>query len=382
MKIVFYGLTITSSWGNGHATTYRALIQALAAQGHVIDFVEKDVDWYRNNRDLPEPPFCQVHFYKDWNEHGRALINLSSDADAVVIGSYFPDAKRATLELLSAGFGPLLFYDIDTPITLAQLRSGTDPDYLNRQMLPHYAAYLSFTGGPALQQLEHDFGVQRAVPFYCSVNPDTYRPIPAREQYRCALSYLGTYAADRQPKLMQLLNGTAALLPNAGFLVAGPQYPQEVQWQPNVRRMIHVHPPDHPAFYSSSRFTLNLTRHDMVVAGFSPSVRLFEASACGAAILSDDWSGLQEFLTPGSEILLPADEYEVADILTNLGEQERMMLGCRARERILAHHTATHRAQQFEQVVEACHQPADSSSSSSSEFTQQSGLVEASSSKL
>ena len=354
MKIVLYGLTITSSWGNGHATTYRSLCKALAARGHQITFVEKDVEWYRSNRDLPRPPFCTVRLYEDWTTEAKQLIELSRDADAVVIGSYFPDAIAATEALHTAGFGPILFYDIDTPITLAALRKAGHTAYLNASAIPHYAAYLSFTGGPALGELQTRFGSPQAVAFYCSVDPDLYRPTPPRPAFTCALSYLGTYAADRQPKLMSLLNGTAQQTPHERFIVAGPQYPNGVPWSDNVERIIHLSPPEHPAFYSSSRFTLNLTRDDMVAAGYSPSVRLFEASACGAAILSDPWPGLERFLTPGSEILLPQDASQVTAILRDLSDAERVSIGQRARDRILAQHTAAHRAQQFEDIVATC----------------------------
>ena len=353
MKLVIFGLSITSSWGNGHATTYRSLCRALARRGHSIHFVEKDVEWYRNHRDLPQPDFCTVHLYDQWEP--SPWLALAADADAIVIGSYFPDAVSATNALLHAGKGPLLFYDIDTPITLAQLRSQGKADYLEAALVPCYDAYLSFTGGPALQVLEEEFGSPRAVGFYCSVDPEVYRPSPANEHYRCDLSYLGTYASDRQGKLMQLLNGAAEQMPQADFLVAGPQYPAEIAWQPNVKTIDHVAPPQHPAFYSSARFTLNLTRSDMVIAGFSPSVRLFEASACGATILSDDWAGLDHFLTPGKEILLPRDAYEVTAILRDMPEAEVKALGRAAQERILAEHTSEHRAIEFESILSSCH---------------------------
>ncbi|HEX5236783.1 MAG TPA: glycosyltransferase [Silvibacterium sp.] len=355
MKIVIYGLTITSSWGNGHATTYRSLAKALALQGHHIHFIEKDVEWYRSNRDLPQPDFCTVHLYDDWHASSLSLLRVAADAEAIVIGSYFPDAIAATTALLEAGRGPLLFYDIDTPITMTHLRTHGRSEYLDRALIPHYATYLTFTGGPVLRELEDRFGSPRAIPFYCSVDPDLYKPTRALDKYRCDLSYLGTYAKDRQPKLMRLLNSAAALLPDRAFLVAGPQYPPETSWRPNVRRIIHISPSGHPTFYSSSRFTLNLTRDDMVAAGYSPSVRLFEASACGAAILSDAWPGLEDFLQPGEEILLPADEHEVADILQNLPDEDRLRLGQRARDRILSQHTAAHRATQFEDVVAQCY---------------------------
>ena len=353
MKIVVFGLTITSSWGNGHATTYRSLLKALARRGHTIVFVERDVEWYRSNRDLPQPDFCSVRLYDRWAEHADALLALSVDSDVIVIGSYFPDATAATHALAERVRCPILFYDIDTPITLNSLRTHQGTAYLRAQDIPAYAAYLSFSGGPALQELEQRFSARRAVAFYCSVDPDLYHPTHTRADFACDLSYLGTYAPDRQPKLMQLLNEPAALLPSRRFLVAGPQYPEATLWQPNVSRIVHIPPPDHPAFYSSSRFTLNLTRSDMVAAGYSPSVRLFEASACGATILSDSWPGLPDFLTPGEEVLLPENATEVAQIVQHLSEEERLCIGRRARERILAAHTAAHRAVQFEQIVAA-----------------------------
>ena len=352
MKIVVFGLTVTSSWGNGHATTYRSLLKALARRGHRITFIEKDVEWYRSNRDLPKPDFCLVRLYESWKRESNALLAASSDADVIIVGSYFPDAIAATEALLGGARCPILFYDIDTPITLHQLRMCGSTDYVTAALIPHYAAYLSFTGGPALRELEEVFGAQRAIAFYCSVDPELYQPVTPRAEFACDMSYLGTYAADRQPKLMRLLDEAAALLPQQDFLVAGPQYPDhEISWQTNVRRLVHVPPRDHPAFYCSSRFTLNVTRDDMVAAGYSPSVRLFEASACGAAILSDNWPGLAEFLTPGEEILLPRDAFEVSRILREIDDGERERMGARARARVLDAHSSEHRAMQFEEIV-------------------------------
>lgn len=351
MKIVIYGLAITSSWGNGHATTYRSLCKALARRGHQIHFIEKNVEWFRDNRDMPHPEFCKVHLYTDWAESERALIRLSKDADAIVVGSYFPDALATTDALQSAGYGPMLFYDIDTPITIAKLRSEGRAGYITAEQIPQFAAYLSFTGGPVLREIEERFGSPCAVPFYCSVDPELYRPKPVVREFECALSYLGTHAKDRQPKLMKLLNETAEQMPESRFIVAGAQYPKDTEWPKNVERIIHLSPPDHPSFYSSSKFTLNLTRDEMVAAGYSPSVRLFEASACGAAIVSDYWKGLEHFLTPNKEVLLPKDAYEVAQIIRTMSDAERTRMGLNARERILSEHTATHRAIEFEQIV-------------------------------
>jgi spore maturation protein CgeB len=354
MKIVIFGLAITSSWGNGHATTYRSLCKALARRGHRIEFVEKDREWYRGNRDMPHPDFCAVHLYDDWESNRRRLLELTRDAEAVVIGSYFSDAIVLTRELLDLGRGPLIFYDIDTPITIARLRSQGATEYLDAELIPFYSAYLSFAGGPLLSEIEKRFGSPEAVPFYCSVDPDLHRPTAVSKRYRCDLSYLGTYAADRQPALMRMLNEPAGQMPGSKFIVAGSMYPKTISWKKNVKRIIHLSPSEHPSFYCSSRFTLNLTRDDMVASGYAPSVRLFEAAACGAAILSDWWEGLDRFLTPQRELLLVRDSRDVTDILRSTTDAERERMGQAARDRILASHTSRHRAMQFEEIVVRC----------------------------
>ncbi len=353
MKIVILGLSITSSWGNGHATTFRALCRELYRRGHRIFFVEKDVEWYRSNRDLPEPHYVDLHLYTDWAGSGEAVVRrVTQDADAVVIGSYFPDAIAATGLLKQECKAPLLFYDIDTPITLAALRLHGQCEYLRAQDIPLYAAYLSFTGGPVLQEIETRFGSPLAVPFYCSVDPDLYHRTPVRDVFACALSYLGTYAADRQPKLMELLNAPATALPHERFLVAGPTYPADTPWSSNVVTHPHLPPADHPALYSSSRFVLNLTRADMVAAGYSPSVRLFEASACAAPIVSDAWPGIEGFFTPGDEIVIASTAEQIRGVLTGMSEAEARRMGEAAQARTLAAYTSARRAVEFEQVLE------------------------------
>lgn len=351
MRVVFLGLTITSSWGNGHATTYRSLCQALAERGHEIVFVEKDVSWYRGSRDLPDPAFCSLVLYEDWRAVKGDVLQLARQADMVVIGSYFPDAIAAASLLFDADVAPVLFYDIDTPVTVAALRAEGRAEYIEAAQIQHYRAYMSFTGGPMLRELEERFGSPFATPLYCSVDPASHQRTAADPEFRCDLSYLGTYAADRQAKLTALFCDASELLPRARFVLAGPMYPETISWPDNVWRFPHVPPPRHPAFYSSSRFTLNLTRQDMVAAGWSPSVRLFEAAACGAAIMSDTWPGLEEFFTPGEEILLPATAGEVAAILTTMPEEHAREIGAAARRRVLATHTSAHRAEEFEQIA-------------------------------
>jgi spore maturation protein CgeB len=350
MTIVVVGLTITSSWGNGHATTYRALVRALAARGHDVLFLERDVPWYAGHRDLPKPPYCGVALYGGTGDLESDHAADIAAADVVVVGSYVPDGITACDVVLRRARGCVAFYDIDTPVTLARLRERDRTDYIHRRQIPQFDLYLSFTGGPTLETLEREFGARLARELYCSVDPHAYRPIPGVPRRR-DLSYLGTYSCDRQPALEGLLLDAARAWPEGRFAVAGPQYPESVGWPSNVEHLDHVAPGDHPRFYATSRFTLNVTRRDMIAAGYAPSVRLFEAAACGTPIISDRWRGLATIFEPHREILLADDTADVLSYVREIPESERRAIGNRARARVLMAHTSAHRACEFEQHV-------------------------------
>jgi spore maturation protein CgeB len=345
LNIVFLGLSITSSWGNGHATTYRGLVRELVRRGHRVLFLERDVPWYASNRDMPRPPFGRTELYSSLEDLKARFTRDVRLADLVVVGSYVPQGVEVGRWVQKTATGVTAFYDIDTPVTLAKL-ARKDYEYLSPELIPGYRLYLSFTGGPLLERIERELGSPEALPLYCSVDPELYAPEPLEPRWD--LGYLGTYSPDRQPVLDTLMLEPARRWKAGRFVVAGPQYPETVVWPANVQRVEHLPPPAHPGFYNSQRFTLNVTRADMVRAGYSPSVRLFEAAACATPIISDVWAGLDTLFTPGEEILLSHSAEETLAWLRELSDKERRALGERARARVLAEHTAAHRAQSLE----------------------------------
>ncbi len=346
MNIVVLGLSLSSSWGNGHAVTYRALLKAFTVRGHQVLFLERETPWYAAHRDLPSPDYCRLEFYRDVLDLERFADQVAA-ADAVIVGSYTPQGVQVGRWAMGLANGPVAFYDIDTPVTLADLERG-EASYIAPDQIADYDVYFSFTGGPTLERLERDYGSPAARALYCSADPDVYRPLET--QKRWDLSYLGTYSDDRQPALERLLLEPARRAPYLKFVVAGPQYPDDIDWPANVERLEHVPPAEHPAFYAASRFTLNITRADMIAAGYSPSIRLFEAAACGAPIISDVWDGLDTLFTPDEEIVLARQSEDVLTALT-MDEPARLRLAAAGRTRVLNGHTAADRADTLEREL-------------------------------
>ncbi len=345
LDVVVMGLSITSSWGNGHAVTYRGLVRELTARGHRVTFLERDLPWYADNRDLPRPPWGRTEIYRSLPELKDRFTPALRGADVVILGSYVPDAIEVARWVFAEAKGRTAFYDIDTPVTLARLEADAC-EYLTRDLVPRFDVYLSFTGGPTLRRIEREFGARRAVPLHCAVDADHYRPETREPLWD--LGYIGTYSSDRQPALERLLLEPARRWGEGRFVVAGPQYPRDLRWPSNVARMEHVAPSQHVSFYNAQRFALNVTRADMVRAGWSPSVRLFESAACGTPVVSDVWEGIDAFFEPGREILLAESTEEALELVRGMPEAERRRIAEAARARVLREHTAAHRVRELE----------------------------------
>ena len=346
MKLVIFGLSITSSWGNGHASTYRSLVRELAKLGHRVTFFELATPWFAAHRDIPNPPYCRTILYSSLDQCFGYYGGEIGSADWVMVGSYVPEGIKIGERVTRRGSAPAVFYDIDTPVTLAKLVAGKC-SYLRPNLVPRYRLYLSYSGGPVLGEIKYRFGAPEARPLYCCVDPELHYPA-ADPTKAWDLGFMGTYSQDRQPSLDRLLCTPAQSWQKGRFVVAGSQYPDTIPWPLNTKRIEHLPPERHRDFYGAQRFTLNLTRSEMIKTGYAPSVRLFEAAACGVPIISDRWKGIEEFLVPGAEILIAEDASAVLRYLREFPEAERLELGERARAKVLASHSAAHRAKELE----------------------------------
>ncbi|TNC74775.1 CgeB family protein [Rubellimicrobium roseum] len=344
MKLVVFGLAVSSSWGNGHATLWRGLIRALTRLGHEVVFFERDVPWYADTRDLQELPLAaELVLYADWTlvlPRARAEV---AGADAVMVTSFCPDGPAASRLAWDEARGTTAFYDMDTPVTLRRLESGEAVDFLPPEGLGPFDLVLSYTGGVALDLLRTRLGARRVAALYGHVDPDVHRPATPDPTFRGDLSYLGTYASDRQAALERLFVDVARARPGQRFVLAGAAYPRDFPWTDNIFFVKHLPPAQHSAFFASSRLTLNVTREAMASMGWCPSGRLFEAAACGVPLLSDTWAGLGDFFAPGTEILTARTTAEAIAAL-DLTDAELQRVSRAARERVLAQHTSAARA--------------------------------------
>lgn len=353
MNIVVFGLSVSSSWGNGHATLWRGLVAALTEAGHHVTFFERDVPWYAGHRDLARlPEAARLVLYSDWAAALPEAQAALAAADAAVVTSYCPDGRAACALVLDSRVPCRCFYDLDTPVTLARLGAGEHVDYMPTEGLGAFDLVLSYAGGAALAALRDRLGAVRVAPLYGSVDPARYRAVAPAPQYRADLSYIGTYAEDRQTALERLLIAPARLRPRQRFLIAGAMYPASFPWADNIFFVRHLPPDEHAAFYSSSRLTLNVTRAAMARMGHCPSGRLFEAAACGVPVLSDWWPGLDAFFTPGAEILIARTTSDSLGAL-DLPQATLAAIGRRARDRALGEHSAARRAAELVALLES-----------------------------
>ena len=356
VKLVIFGLTVSSSWGNGHATLWRGLCRSLERVGHDVVFFERDVPFYRHARDLTEPAWGELKLFEHWDDILPAVREHLADADVAIVTSYCPDALAAADAIAEAAVPLRVFYDLDTPVTLERVRTGETIDYIGPHGLADYDLVLSYTGGPALGELQTLLGARKVAPLYGFVNPEAHFPVAPDPAWSADLSYLGTFAEDRQATLEELFIEPARRLPDRRFFIGGAQYPPNFPWTKNVFFVRHVPPSRHPAFFCSSRLTLNVTRRAMRASGHCPSGRLFEAAACGVPILSDTWEGLDRFFTTGTEILV-ANNADEAITALQLTDHELRRIAHQARERVLAEHTSAHRVEELERLlIETHHQ--------------------------
>jgi len=353
MKIAFYGSSLLSSYWNGAATYYRGLLRALSIHGHDITFYEPDVYGRQQRRDIEPPEWCKVVVYDGTIEALKRVAAEAGSADIVIKASGVGFEDDLLLNEVVAHSHPKalrIFWDVDAPATLAELRAS--PDHPLRHALKTLDLVLTYGGGKPVIDAYQALGAKECVPIYNALDPHTHHPVPVEERFKTDLSFLGNRLPDREARVDEFFLKAAHALPERSFMLGGAGW-DDKPFSPNLTYIGHVPTKDHNAFNVSARAVLNISRDSMAQNGFSPATRVFEATGAGACLITDHWEGIDYFFKPGEEILVARDGQDVADLVHDLTAEKAAAIGKRALSRALADHTYEQRAHTADALFKA-----------------------------
>lgn len=351
-RIAFYGSSLVSSYWNGAATYYRGLLRALAAHGYAITFYEPDAYDRQKHRDIDAPDWATSVVYPATEDGLRRVLGEARDADVVVKASgvgVFDAELMDGIFKQSAPQALKIFWDVDAPATLAEMRDA--PDHPVRRALPVLDAVLTYGGGPPVVSAYEALGARRCVPVYNGLDPSTHFPQQADPRFKGDLGFLGNRLPDREARVEEFFLKPAAALPEKRFVLGGSGWDTRALPQ-NVERLGHVYTSEHNAFNRSSLAVLNIARDSMAETGYSPATRVFEAAGAGACLITDAWVGIEQFFAPGEEILVARDGGDVAAILKELTPARAEAIGLKALDRALNEHTYASRARQVDRIIQ------------------------------
>lgn len=353
-SIAFFGSSLVSAYWNGAATYYRGLLKALAARGHRITFYEPDAFDRQRHRDLPDPPWARVVVYPATDAAVAHAVESARGADVIVKASgvgVYDDFLASAIPDARASHGIAIYWDVDAPATLdrAATPGGAEFGGIARR----YDLVLTYGGGDPVVHAYNALGVERCIPIYNGLDPETHRPAPADARFAGDLAFLGNRLPDREARVDEFFLRPAQRLAHRSFVLGGSGWADRTL-PDNVRAVGHVYTADHNAFNCTPTAVLNISRESMARYGFSPATRVFEAAGAGACIITDEWDGIETFLEPDREILVAADGDGVVDHVGSLDARRARAIGEAARRRVLAEHTYAERARLVERVLDGC----------------------------
>ncbi|MGE5419940.1 MAG: glycosyltransferase [Chloroflexota bacterium] len=342
--IAFYGSSLVSAYWNGAATYYRGIIKYLHRLGYDVTFYEPDAFSRQEHRDIPDPDWAKVVVYSNNRSALDEVLEAGSKADILVkasgVGVFDDILERAVLEMRKP-YQKVIYWDVDAPATLDAVIENDDAPF--RKLISQYDYILTYGGGDPVVNAYKSLGARECISVYNAVDPETHFPVPAEERFSCDLSFLGNKLPDREERVKDFFFRVASRLPYKKFLLGGNGW-GDIDFPANVSNVNHVFSKDHNAFNSSSAFVLNISRQSMADYGFSPATRVFEAAAAGACVITDYWDGIDEFFSPGKEILVARNSNEVEYFISDICREEAAEIGYAALKRVLQYHTYEKRA--------------------------------------
>jgi len=348
VRITFFGSSITSAYWNGAATYYRGVCRALHRLGHQPIFVEQDIYDRQQHRDLiDDPDYAEVVICRNLADLDRE-VSRASASDLVVkcsgLGRHDDYLDRAVLDARTST-NRVVYWDVDAPFTLDQAFS--DASWYFRALVPRYDAVLTYGGGPRVAQGYAALGARRVELVYNALDPEVHHRVQPEPEYRCDLLFVGNRLPDRESRVREFFLGVAENCPEYRFLLGGEGW-GDLPLPANVRYLGHVATAYHNSLNCSARLVLNVNRQAMADYGFSPPTRVFEAVGAGACLVTDCWDGIEQFLTPGREVLVASTPEEVVSYLRDVSPEHAAAIGEHALSRILRDHTYDRRGEQLQ----------------------------------
>ncbi|CAN5654861.1 glycosyltransferase [soil metagenome] len=352
MRLTFFGSSLVSSYWNGAATYYRGLLRALAGRGHRITFCEPDAYGRQQNRDLAEDPeYARVVVYRSEAERDALIETAFAESDWVVkcsgVGVWDAELEMAIAER-SGGEVQTSFWDVDAPATLARI--AADPADPFHTCIPRYDHIFTYGGGPPVVTAYEGRGARVCTPVYNGLDPEEHRPLERNAEPEWDLLFMGNRLPDREARVEEFFLRAAALCPEARFALGGEGWGDKPMPE-NVTRLGHVPTARHNEVNASARLVLNIHRVSMVENGWSPATRMFEAAGAAACQVTDVWRGIEEFFTPGEEILLAADAEAVVRLVRETDARAARRIGEAAHRRALTSHTYEQRAVLVDRIL-------------------------------
>lgn len=348
LSIAFFGSSLVSAYWNGAATYYRGIIRALHQRGHRVTFFEPDAYDRQQNRDMADPPWARVVVYDATEEALFRALEQARSADVIVkasgVGIFDEILEEAVPQTTRPG-ALSIYWDVDAPATLAHL--AAHPEAPLHRAIPRYDAVFTYGGGDPVVAAYEARGARVCIPVYNALDPTTHYPVTPDPRFNATLGFLGNRLPDREKRVEEFFLEAAAHLPEESFILGGSGW-QDKPMPANVQYLGHVYTKDHNAFNCTPRAVLNISRESMAANGFSPATRVFEAAGAGACLITDAWTGLEQFLEPEKEVLVACDGAEVAAAVSSLTPARAKAIGERARRRVLSEHTYQHRAAEVE----------------------------------
>lgn len=351
MRIYVFGSSLTSCYWNGAATYYRGIYKNLHRLGHEITFAEPDIYSRQQNRDCSEIDYATVRVYQTPRNLERVLAE-AAEADLIIKHSGVgADDERLEADVLFAGSEAtqVAFWDVDAPATLVRVQQ--DPRDPFRELIPKYDLILTYGGGDPVVERYMNFGARNCIPIYNGLDPDTHRPVAPEAKFKCDLAFVGNRLPDREARVEQFFLAAAEKAPEFQFLLGGEGWGGR-SLPGNVRWIGHVRTEHHNVINCSARMVLNINRESMARTGFSPPTRVFEAAGAAACLITDAWTGVEQFFQPGREILVAHDADDIVRHLREISVGDARRFGSAMHARALRDHLYESRANLVHMVLQ------------------------------